>query len=55
MPDKPTRFKVVFTPVGWHVVDTQEARDPVAQFGTGAQEYERAVWECECLNERGDV
>ena len=40
MPD--TRYRVVFTPVGWQVVDTREARDPVAEFGLGDGEYRRA-------------
>ena len=36
------RYKTVFTPVGWQVVDAVESRDPVAEFGTGADEYRRA-------------
>lgn len=37
-----SRYKTVFTPVGWQVVDTMETRDPVAEFGTGSEEYARA-------------
>jgi hypothetical protein len=36
------RYRVVFTPVGWQVVDTYESRDPVAEFGLGDTEYRRA-------------
>jgi hypothetical protein len=36
------RYRVVFTPVGWQVVDSQESRDPVREFGSGADEYGRA-------------
>lgn len=44
--EKP-RYKVVFTPVGWQVVDTVETGDPVAEFGTGDGEYNRAKERCE--------
>ena len=40
-----SRYKAVFTPVGWQVVDTQMTRDPVAEFGTGDGEYARAIEE----------
>jgi hypothetical protein len=45
------RYAVVFTPVGWHIVDTRTARDPVAQYGTGRDEYARAKQEARRLNE----
>lgn len=44
------RYQVVFTPVGWQVVDSEVARDPLAEFGTGPAEYERAKQEAERLN-----
>ena len=44
------RYKVMFTPVGWHVVDTVEARDPVAQYGLGHAEYARAAADVEARN-----
>lgn len=50
MPDNPSkpRYKTVFTPVGWHVIDTLIARDPVGQFGLGGEEYGRAkAFACE--------
>jgi hypothetical protein len=50
---KPGRYSVVFTPVGWQVIDTVEARDPVAEFGTGSDEYGRARVEAARLNESG--
>ena len=57
MPDAATRrrFKVVFTPVGWQVVDTQIARDPVAEFGTGSDEYERAKAAAARINAKDEV
>ena len=45
-----SRYRVQFTPVGWHVVDTQEARDPIAEFGLGTEEYWRACLERDRLN-----
>lgn len=45
------RYAVQFTPVGWHVIDTQEARDPVAQFGAGPEEYKLAKEKAEELND----
>jgi len=47
---KRKRYAVQFTPVGWHVVDTIETRDPAAQYGLGTDEYRRARAECERLN-----
>lgn len=44
------RYVVRFTPVGWHVLDSLEARDPVAQFGLGHEEYARASAEAQRLN-----
>jgi len=46
----PGRYKPVFTPVGWQVVDTVVARDPVAELGTGTPGYRRAVEEAVRLN-----
>lgn len=40
--EKQARFKVVFPPAGWPVVDTEIAREPIAQFGLGPDEYRRA-------------
>lgn len=45
-----TRYRVVFTPVGWQIVDTVVARDPIAQFGTGHAEYARANVEASAMN-----
>jgi hypothetical protein len=45
------RYAVVFTPIGWQIVDTEQARDPVAEFGTGDLEYRRATKEALRLNE----
>lgn len=36
------RYVVQFTPVGWMVIDTVVANDPIAQFGTSKDEYKRA-------------
>lgn len=48
------RYKVVFTPVGWQVVDkTGETIGEVAAFGTGPEEYERAKLEARRLNKEG--
>ena len=48
------RYKVVFTPVGWQVVDkTGETMGEVAAFGTGPEEYERAKTEARRLNKGG--
>jgi hypothetical protein len=44
------RYRIVFTPVGWQVIDTVVARDPVAEFGTGDAEYRRAKDEAARLN-----
>jgi hypothetical protein len=44
------RYTVVFTPVGWQVVDTIVSRDPVAEFALGSEEYERAKQEAMRLN-----
>jgi hypothetical protein len=45
-----TAFKVVFTPVGWQVVYTREARDPYMQFGTGMEDYRLARESADELN-----
>lgn len=45
------RYRVVFTPAGWQVIDTFEARDPVAEFCLGDDEYQRAKDEAKRLNE----
>lgn len=37
------RYRVMFTPVGWQVVDGFVACDPLAEYGTGPAEYRRAV------------
>ena len=51
-PYKILRYKVVFTPVGWQVVDkTGETIGEVSAFGSGPEEYERAKAEARRLNE----
>ena len=49
------RYRVVFTPVGWQVVDSQIARDPLHEFGTGPEEYEQAKEAARVENERADI
>lgn len=44
------RYRVVFTPVGWQVIDTLIAHDALYEFGTGAVEYQRAQDESARLN-----
>jgi hypothetical protein len=46
------RYRVVFTPVGWQVIDSQIARDPLHEFGAGLQEYKRAKAAADLENER---
>jgi hypothetical protein len=46
-----SRYRVVFTPAGWQVIDTEIARDPVYEFGLGADEHHRAKERCDSLNE----
>lgn len=43
-------YKVLFTPVGWAVVYTREARDPYLQFGLGADDYRLAADSARELN-----
>lgn len=44
------RYRVVFTPVGWQIVDSKISRDPLYEFGSGREEYRRAKQECDRLN-----
>lgn len=50
MAEAGARYAVRFTPVGWQVLDTREARDPVAEYGLGAEEYRRARERAASLN-----
>jgi hypothetical protein len=53
-PEEPVskkRYRVVFTPVGWQVIDTIEARDPVGEYGLGAKGHELAKALAHELNE----
>jgi hypothetical protein len=47
-PEPREPYKVVFTPVGWQVVYTREARDPYMQLGLGMEDYRLAK---ECTDE----
>ena len=49
-PRKGDRYGVTFTPVGWQVIDTEVARDPIHEFGTGPDEYKRAKAAADKLN-----
>lgn len=49
------RYRVVFTPVGWQVVDTVEARDPLGEYGFGTAEHYRAKLHAETLNAPHEV
>ena len=48
-------YKVVFTPAGWQVVYTREARDPYMQFGLSMEDYRLAKESADELNASAPV
>lgn len=44
------RYRVVFTPVGWQVIDSVVAGDPIGEYGSGPSEYRRAAEHAAELN-----
>lgn len=48
-------YRVVFSPVGWQVVYTREARDPYMQFGVGPEAYRLAKESADELNASEDA